>query len=187
MSQQTLLQQILDDGQRTWFGDPIIFGAITMDGLPMLCDHTGRIIPWDEIEECYHALRSLYEQYPPEAIAAYNEKLSEEIPETSWEAWRRQRRVYRPGVIYLLQDPLGMLQPRKGAYKIGRTTQLNLRMQAYGAQKRQLRLVHTLHVSDVVWAEQFLIRRLEHRLIYGREWFALSAEEIAWIEKLPSF
>ncbi len=104
MSHHTLLQQILDEGQRAWFGDVVITGGVSTNGLPVLCDSTGCIIPWDEIEECYQALRAFHEQYTPEAIAAYNKHVSEELPpETTWEAWRRQRREYRPGIIYLLE------------------------------------------------------------------------------------
>ena len=93
----------------------MISGTISTNGLPVLCDSAGRIIPWNEIEECYQALRTFHEQCTPEEIAKYNERALEELPpETAWEAWRRQRREYRPGMIYLLQDTLGTLQPMPG-------------------------------------------------------------------------
>lgn len=188
MLHQTLLQQLLDKDQRAWFGDVVIHGRMLLDGTPVLCDHAGRIIPWQELEECYQALRAFYDQYTPEEIAEYNAQLPDELPqELPAQAWRRQRRSYRPGTIYLLHDPAGVLQPTKGAYKIGRTTQFNLRMQMYGTHQRPFKLVHTVAVQDAVWAETFLVRVFEAQRVHGREWFTLSDDDIVWIKSLPSF
>ena len=75
----------------------------------------------------------------------------------------------------------------KGAYKISWTTQLNLRMQAYGTYGWQFNLVDTVAVQDAVWAETFLVRVFETQRIHGREWFMLSDEDVTWIKSLPSF
>lgn len=188
MEEQTLLERICDDGRQAWFGSEKIVCRQLNSDFVVLLDETGRVIPWAEVQELYTALSTFYEQCPLEDIVEYNRnKVHKPSDETSWEAWRRQRRAYRPGIIYLLQDTLGTLQPTKGAYKIGRTFRFNFRMRAYGMQRRQLSLVHIIQVSDVIWAETFLLRYFEHCRIHNREWFDLSSEDVAWIKTLPSF
>lgn len=188
MEEQTLLERICDDGRQAWFGSEKIVCRQLNSDFVVLLDETGQVIPWAEVQELYTALSTFYEQCSPEDIVEYNRnKVHKPSDETSWEAWRRQRREYRPGIIYLLHDTLGTLQPIQGAYKIGRTSQLNFRMQTYGLQRRQLTLLHTVRVSDVIWAETFLLRCLEDRRIHSREWFNLSTDDVAWIKALPSF
>lgn len=81
------------------------------------------------------------------------------------------------GFVYLLGSP-------DGYCKIGRTKQLSSRLLAIGLQLPfKVELIHSIKVSDPVWAERHLHQKFSACRMNG-EWFLLSDGDIQWIKSL---
>lgn len=90
-----------------------------------------------------------------------------------------QRKKGQAGYVYLLCSP-------EGYCKIGRTKNLTPRLLAIGLQLPfRVELVHSIAVSDPVWAERFLHKKFSACRMNG-EWFLLSDADINWIKSLNS-
>jgi hypothetical protein len=85
----------------------------------------------------------------------------------------------RPGFVYLIGSP-------DGYCKIGRAKVLHSRLASIGLQlPYRVELLHSIEVSDCVWAERFLHKKFTLARQNG-EWFLLTAEEINWIKSLTT-
>lgn len=83
------------------------------------------------------------------------------------------------GFVYLLGCP-------EGYCKIGRTKNLQSRLSSIGLQLPwRIELLHSIPVSDPVWAERFLHQKFTSCRMNG-EWFLLSDSDIQWIKSLDS-
>ena len=85
----------------------------------------------------------------------------------------------RIGFVYLLSSP-------EGYCKIGRTKRVTERLLQIGLQLPfRVELLHSIPVSDPVWAERTLHQKFAACRMNG-EWFLLSDSDINWIKALTS-
>jgi hypothetical protein len=83
----------------------------------------------------------------------------------------------RDGWVYLLGSP-------EGYCKIGRAKRVSERLLQIGLQLPfRVELLHTIKVSDCIWAERFLHQKFATCRMNG-EWFLLSDSDISWIKSL---
>lgn len=140
--------------------------------LALGCD--GWILPKYHWETYREALDRFYSSVSEEEIASHN--IVWEIDES------RKSAIVNvigetSGHVYLIGCP-------EGYCKIGRTKHLSTRLLALGLQLPfRVELLHSIAVSDPVWAERFLHKKLSHCRANG-EWFLLTAEDIQWIKSL---
>lgn len=84
----------------------------------------------------------------------------------------------RAGFIYLIESG--------GYHKIGKAVSVPNRLSQLNVQlPTPLTLVHTIAVSNMSWAENYLHQRYADKRLNG-EWFNLSADDVAWICGLDS-
>jgi hypothetical protein len=85
----------------------------------------------------------------------------------------------RAGYVYLLGS-------EDGYSKIGRAKNVSKRLEQIKLQMPfKLRLIHTIRVSDCVWAESYLHKKFRHARKNGK-WFKLSDTDIRWIKSLTT-
>lgn len=92
-----------------------------------------------------------------------------------------QNEMHQSGYVYLLECEQGEF------YKIGRTNDLNRRMDQFGIQLPfKISLRHTIKVPDMVCAEAALHSKFASRRTNG-EWFKLSIEDVDWFCQMPNY
>jgi hypothetical protein len=152
---------------------------VRLDDSPGLCPRwveTWKILTHDEFAAVVADAQIFYAACSPSAIAEVNvmiEASDKADAEASREAPPSSRRVPQRGWVYIVK--IGK------AYKIGCTRGLKGRLQDLVSGYPRLKVVHTISSHDIRKLEQRLHQQFHARHI-DREWFALTAEDIAWLK-----
>jgi hypothetical protein len=92
----------------------------------------------------------------------------------------------RPRIHSQPDGPIVYLAKRKNLYKIGRTTKWRLRVVKLQDEGRWLdrewlpvHLIHVIQIDNIKECERILLARFSHALAWRKEWFELSAKEVA--------
>ena len=92
-------------------------------------------------------------------------------------ALQKERSRKRTGFIYLIRS-------NTGHYKIGRTTNLDLRIKSYSREYPiKTKVIHSFKCDDYVNIDSYLLRKFQNKQLQG-EWFDLSDSDIEWIKNL---
>lgn len=86
---------------------------------------------------------------------------------------------FKKGYVYLISSP-------DGHFKIGRTKDVPNRSNTLGVQLPfPIEVIHSIPVTDMVWAERHLHERFQEKRANG-EWFKLEEADVEWIKCLTT-
>lgn len=160
------------------------FEVCELSGETVMAGPTGYPVAHSEWERLRAAVDAFYASHTPDdlsglqgKIAADREGAEKEDRTATRAAESEAARWARAGYVYLLVA-------ETGEHKIGFAREVSSRVCRLGTQTPyRLALVHSFYADDARGAEKELHRRFKSKRIRG-EWFALSAEDVAWFKSL---
>jgi len=132
----------------------------------------GRILSKEAWLRIKRTIDAYYASVSVDEIDAYNDQVAQ----------LRKAAGYKgrnPGYIYLMSSSVG-------SYKLGRATNVETRLKGHMRDYPvQIRVMHTIKVSDAVAAESVLLKAFKDKRLQG-EWFELSDDDVRWVLSLTT-
>lgn len=139
------------------------------DGIFSVQDGDGHFMSRETVNIIIKDIQRFYQRLSDEEIDLYIQ--------WSRKRSRPQREKQRKGYVYLIKS-------YDDFYKIGQARDPHIRLSGLQLPYKP-KLIHTIFVSDMDWAEQQLHDRFAMKRVDG-EWFNLSSADVSYIRSLRS-